>query len=111
LLLTDSTALLQPLSLKSGTPSSDVLLNVASELGALWKMFGRALRISDPMLEQIEEDERKLNSRCYGVLKTWKEAFGSSATYEGLARALQHPVVGRSDLAVKYCGICSDVSS
>jgi len=63
----DSTALVQPLSHKSGTPSLDVLLNVASELGALWKMFGRALRISDPELEQIEEDERKLNNRCYGM--------------------------------------------
>jgi len=67
LLLTDSTALVQPLSHKSGTPSLDVLLNVASELGSLWKMFGRALRISDPVLEQIEEDERKLNDRCYGM--------------------------------------------
>ena len=59
--------MVQPLSLKSGTPSSDDLQKVASELGASWKMFGRALNIKDPLLEQFEEHERELDSKCYGV--------------------------------------------
>ena len=34
--------------------------------------------------------------------------FGSVATYESLGRALQHPIVGRGELAVKYCDVCRD---
>lgn len=49
-------------------------------------------------------------STILGVLRKWKQAFGSAATYQCLARALKHPVVGRSSLAVKYCGVhaCED---
>ena len=34
------------------------------------------------------------------------------ATYQRLAFALQHPAVGRADLAAKYCGLqfCKDVA-
>ena len=61
------TALDLSLSLKSGIPSASDLLSVASELGASWKMFGRALHLPEAVLEQIEEDERKLVGKCYGV--------------------------------------------
>ena len=44
------------------------------------------------------------------MLKQWKQTCGNSATYECLARALQHRTVGRSDLAAKYCEICRDTS-
>ena len=33
----------------------------------------------------------------------WIEKWGSEATYERLAQALQHPAVKHSDLAAKYC--------
>ena len=47
-----------------------------------------------------------------GVLRNWTEAFGSAATYQCLARALQHPIVGLPRLAVKYCDVhvCRDTS-
>ena len=44
------------------------------------------------------------------MLRKWTQARGNSATYECLARALQDPTVGRSDLAAKYCEICRDTS-
>ena len=56
-------------SFKSGVPSSRDLLLVASELGSSWKMLGRILCLSEPVLEQIEEDERNLTEKCYGVYK------------------------------------------
>ena len=59
----------QPLSLKTGTPSKDDLLLVAHELGTSWKMLGRALDVSDAVLEQIEEDEPKLFEKCYSEYK------------------------------------------
>ena len=55
------------LSLKCGTPTTDDLLLVACELGSSWKMLGRALDLPEHVLEQIEEDERKLFDKCYGV--------------------------------------------
>ena len=71
-------------------------------------MLGRSLEIPEPVLESIEADNPHLSERCYSVLKRWTEGFGLAATYECLARALQHPMVGRGKLAVKYCGVCRD---
>lgn len=99
----ESTSLDQPQPRKSGSPSSDDLLLVASELGSSWKVLGRALHLPEPVLEQIEEDERTLSDKCCRVLIKWTEAFGSDATYQCLARALQHPIVRRPALAAKYC--------
>ena len=42
---------------------------------------------------------------CVGVLRRWQERNPSVATYNRLARALQHPCVERVDVAVKYCGL------
>ena len=55
-------------SLKCGKPSTDDLLLIAYDLGSSWKMFGRVLNLDKPQLEQIEEDERKLIEKSYGVL-------------------------------------------
>lgn len=107
--VTTSIAVNQPSSSKTGTPSSDDLLLVAYELGASWKMLGRTLAIPEAVLEHIEADNpRDLSERCYSVLRRWTEVFGSAATYECLARALQHPMVGRGKLALKYCGVFRD---
>lgn len=107
--VTTSIAVNQPSSSKTGTPSTDDLLLVAYELGASWKMLGRTLAIPEAVLEQIEADNpRDLSERCYSVLRRWTEVFGSAATYECLARALQHPMVGRGKLALKYCGVFRD---
>ena len=59
----------QRLSLKSGRPSSDDLLLLASELGTSWKRLGRVLGLPEHLLEQIEEDKRELFEKCYGVLR------------------------------------------
>ena len=40
---------------------------------------------------------------CVDVLRRWLEIYPQDATYHCLAHALQDPVVGRKDLAVKYC--------
>ena len=41
------------------------------------------------------------------VLTCWQERYPNDATYRRLALALQHPAVGRVDLAVKYCALQS----
>ena len=40
---------------------------------------------------------------CVGVLRRWQDRYPYDATYHCLAHALQHPAVGRVDLAAKYC--------
>ncbi|XP_015778959.1 PREDICTED: uncharacterized protein LOC107356850 [Acropora digitifera] len=42
---------------------------------------------------------------CVGVLTRWKEMCGSDATYQQLVRALQDPLVEKSHLADKFCGL------
>ena len=37
------------------------------------------------------------------VLLKWKQTVGPAASYECLAQALQHPILGKSELATKYC--------
>ncbi|CAH3020065.1 unnamed protein product [Porites evermanni] len=90
-------------SFKSGVPSSSDLLLIASGLGSSWKMLGRILCLPEPVLEQMEEDERHLHEKSYAVLKKWIQTAGPAASYKCLAQALQHPIVRRSELATKYC--------
>ena len=65
----DEVVMDRAMSFKSGVPLSSDLLLVASELGKSWKMLGRILYLSEPVLDQIEEDERQLTEKCYGVYK------------------------------------------
>ena len=65
----DEVVMDRTVSFKSGVPSSSDLLLIASGLGSSWKMLGRILCLPEPVLEQIEEDERHLPEKCYGVYK------------------------------------------
>ncbi|XP_068753968.1 uncharacterized protein [Montipora capricornis] len=103
----EAVALDPSFSCKSGIPSRDDLLLIAHELGTKWKMLGRVLKVPDPVVEQIKKDNDELSERCYKVLTSWKERSASEATYQRLAKALQHPAVDRKALAVKYCGLRS----
>ena len=40
-----------------------------------------------------------------GVLRRWQDRYPYDGTYHCLVRALQHPAVGREDLAAKYCSL------
>ena len=55
-------------SVKAGTPSSEDLLDIAGEFCASWKMFCRALHLTEATLAQIEENERDMVSKCHGTV-------------------------------------------
>ena len=55
----------ESVSFKPGTPSEDDFLIIAHELGPLWKMFGRVLKVPDAVIDQIEADESKVSEKCY----------------------------------------------
>ncbi|XP_044170663.1 NLR family CARD domain-containing protein 3-like isoform X2 [Acropora millepora] len=99
------TGLDESVSFKPGTPSEDDFLIIAHELGPLWKMFDRVLKVPDAVIDQIEADESKVSEKCYTVLTSWQERYPKDATYHRLALALKHPAIGRVDLAEKYCGL------
>ena len=56
------------ISIKTGTPSSEDLLDIAGEFCASWKMFCRALHLTEATLAQIEENERDMVSKCHGTV-------------------------------------------
>ncbi|XP_067016908.1 protein NLRC3-like isoform X1 [Acropora muricata] len=68
-------------------------------------MFGRVLKVPNAEIDRIDVNESDVTEKCYCVLRVWQERYPYDATYHCLARALQHPAVGRKDLAVKYCGL------
>ena len=65
---TDYVALPSSISIKAGTPSSKDLLDIAGEFCASWKMFCRALHLTEATLAQIEENERDMVSKCHGTV-------------------------------------------
>ncbi|XP_074620260.1 uncharacterized protein LOC141879049 isoform X6 [Acropora palmata] len=97
----------ESVSFKLGTLSKDDVLLIAHELGPSWKKVALALNVSYAEINEIEADETKVFERCHAVLTCWQERYVNDATYHRLALALQHPAVGRVDLAVKFCGLQS----
>ncbi|XP_067016917.1 protein NLRC3-like isoform X2 [Acropora muricata] len=57
----------ESVSFKPGTLSGEDVLNIARELGPLWKMFGRVLKVPDAEIDQIEADEAKVSEKCYSL--------------------------------------------
>ena len=68
LFFTDYVVLPSSPSVKAGTPSSEDLLDIAGEFCASWKMFCRALHLTEVTLAQIEENERDMVSKCHGTV-------------------------------------------
>ncbi|XP_067016909.1 protein NLRC3-like isoform X2 [Acropora muricata] len=101
----------ESVSFKPGTLSEEDVLIIAHELGPSWKMFGRVLKVQKAEIDRIDVNESDVTEKCYCVLRRWQEIYSQDATYNCLARALQHPAVGRKDLAGKYCGLQLGLSS
>lgn len=89
--------------IKSGTPTTNDLLNICTEVRLKWQVLAKVLGFQELELEQITEDHADSFERCYQVLLRWMQKCGSQASYDMLARALQHPHVKRQDLAFQYC--------
>ena len=65
---TDCVVLPSLSSVKAGTPCNKDLLDIAGEFGASWKMFCRALHLTEATLAQIEENEHDMVSKCHGTV-------------------------------------------
>lgn len=88
--------------LKEGTPQNDELEELAKYIGDSWKKLARRLNL-EPIISDIDNQHKQLSEKAYQMLKKWKQGEGDDATYEILFKALCHSLVGRRDLAHKYC--------
>ena len=68
-----------------------------------WKPLGRRLKIEEATLTEFDHDCGKKREKIYKMLLHWKWANDAAATYMVLHHALCHPLVGRTDLAERYC--------
>ena len=57
--------------------------------------------MTDPQLDEIDEDIKGLFEKRHTMLRRWMEANGSGATYQELARGLE--IVERRDLIRNFC--------
>ena len=55
----------ESVSFKPGTLSEEDVLIIAHELGPLWKMFGRVLKVPDAEIDPIEANESGVAEKCY----------------------------------------------
>ena len=85
---------------REGRPNPEEVLSLVHEIRN-WKQLGRALKLKDSQLDEIDEDIRGLCEKRYAMLRRWMETKGSAATYVELAKALE--VVGRMDLIRSFC--------
>ena len=89
-------------SVKEGCPSKDELELLSKKVG-LWWPLGRRLKFDDAELIGFDKDSDVWSEKAFAMLRTWKQRYGSSATYIVLYDALCHEFVGRKDLAEKLC--------
>ncbi|XP_078357777.1 uncharacterized protein LOC144642629 [Oculina patagonica] len=92
-------------TVKVGTPSNDELEELANEIAESWKKLARRLKVAEAKITAIHKENEELCEKAYKTLLHWRQTNApvAPATYQVLFDALNHPLVGRSDLAEKYC--------
>ena len=89
--------------IKEGVVLDDDLQWLSKKLGKKWKALAKRLRFDQDDVEVFDIDGNEVENKSYSMLCSWKRSKGSSATYKVLYKALCHKLVGRNDLAEKYC--------
>ena len=76
----------------------DARLNdISEDLGRDWKQLGRKLGISNTIIDNIDDENRRVKDKSIQLLLRWKRQSGNDATGEVLANALI--AIGRRDVA------------
>ncbi|XP_068739700.1 uncharacterized protein [Montipora capricornis] len=89
---------------KEGNPPNDVLEELSQAIGEKWKPLARRLKFTETDITRFHKQNEEYSEKPYKMLLEWKQREGSqSATYKVLFDALCHHLVGRQDLAEKFC--------
>lgn len=89
-------------TVKRGVPKLNELESLGKDIGDKWDVLGRRLQVAEE-LESIDARYKTLPKKGFEMLKHWTQKRGSSATYIVLSGALKDRLLGRTDLAEKYC--------
>ena len=76
---------------------------MSKELGSKWKALARRLKFKGGDITSFEAESGIHAEKVLKMLCEWKYREGSEATYSVLYSALSHELVGRKDLAEKFC--------
>ena len=59
--------------------------------------------LTDLTLNEIDKANREESDKTYAVLRKWKDALGSEASYQALAQLLDIAFTNMRDLIERYC--------
>ena len=91
-------------AVKEGSPENDDLERLGNKVINVWKQLGRRLfEGAEEVVDAIDKDYHNIREEAYQMLKKWKEAKGTGATFQVLHDALCHDFVQRKDLAEEFC--------
>ena len=94
-------------AVKNGVPKKKELHKLAFEIPVEWKNLGRRLLgYHEPTLSAIDKENEECSEKAYSMLRKWKKASGSDATFRVLYDALCD--TGLKELAEKFCLSCHD---
>ena len=87
---------------KKGNPKSDELEQLANDIDPSdWKKVAKQLKIPDPKITAIHKQYEEFYEKIRQMLRKWKQANGSAATWKKLNQALID--AGLRELAEKHC--------
>ena len=93
-------------AVKEGIPS-DYDLELLSVKVEKWKKLGRRLKLEEPELTELHQENEELSEKVLAMLRKWRQKNAFEATYRCLYDALCHKLVNRKDLAKEFCCGCS----
>ena len=88
---------------RTDIPEDPELLSLANEILPIWRSLGLTLGLKNATLDRIDLDKHAVLDKSYAMLMAWKQVLGPRASYQALAEGLNHPVIERHNLVVKYC--------
>ena len=83
--------------------SDSIINDIAEDISTSWKMVGRKLGLKEAIIDNIEDENRKVAERSAKALHKWKKINGSKATVSVLVATLKK--AGRTDLAEFVRGV------
>ena len=87
---------------KKGNPENDELELLANDINPEdWKKVARKLKIDDPKITAIHQENEECYEKIYTMLRKWKQKNGRAATWEKLHQALGEAELG--ELAERHC--------
>lgn len=84
-----------------------LLADIAEEFGGCWKDVGRQLLSKECLIENIDEDYKKVGEKSYQVLIKWKKEKGTEAFITDIFKCLNH--ISREDVAEKLLAYLPEV--